>query len=111
MTFLSAVPSQIIYLTSSHTIDCWSQALSLSGAGSSSSSGRRPAPLFDVAYNPEDIKARLSGVPVFAVINKREEFVLVAGAAVSVCTWLIATEHCCAVPSQHGVQATAVRIL
>jgi hypothetical protein len=40
-----------------------------------------PQPVFDVAYNPEDIKARLSGVPVYAVINKKEEFVLIAGDA------------------------------
>ncbi len=36
-----------------------------------------------MAYNPEEIKARLSGVPVFAVINKKDEFVLIAGEAVS----------------------------
>ena len=42
----------------------------------------RPQQVFDVAYNPEEIKARLSGVPVYAVINKKEEFVLIAGEAV-----------------------------
>lgn len=65
------------------------QSLSLSGAGSprggsSGSSSRRLQPLYEVAYNPEEIKARLSGVPVYAVINKREEFVLVAGGAVRI---------------------------
>jgi Tic22-like family len=51
-----------------------------------------------VAYNPEDIKARLSGVPVYAVINKREEFVLVAGAAVGLAA---GCATCCPLPSQH----------
>lgn len=39
----------------------------------------RPHPVFDLAFNPEDIKARLSGVPVYTVANKKNEFVLVAG--------------------------------
>ena len=39
----------------------------------------RPQPIFDLAYNPEEIKARLSGVPVYTVANKQNEFVLVAG--------------------------------
>lgn len=40
---------------------------------------RRPQPLWEIAYNPEDIKARLSGVPVYTVANKNNEFVLVTG--------------------------------
>ena len=36
-------------------------------------------PLFDLAFNPEEIKARLNAVPVFAVVNNKNEFVLVAG--------------------------------
>lgn len=36
-------------------------------------------PLFDLGFNPETIKARLSAVPVFAVVNNKNEFVLVAG--------------------------------
>ncbi len=39
----------------------------------------RPQPICDLAYNPEEIKARLSGVPVYTVANKQNEFVLVAG--------------------------------
>lgn len=75
------------------TVQCWcTQSLSLNGPrraqGSSNSplalaaEAQRPQPVFDVAYNPEDIKARLSGVPVYAVINKKDEFVLIAGDAV-----------------------------
>ena len=33
----------------------------------------------DLAYNPDEIKARLSGVPVYTVANKQNEFILVAG--------------------------------
>jgi len=33
----------------------------------------------DLAYNPEDIKARLSAVNVYTVANKKNEFVLVSG--------------------------------
>ena len=36
-------------------------------------------PLFDLAYNPEEIKARLTSVPVYAVVNNKNEFVLVSG--------------------------------
>ncbi len=36
----------------------------------------------EVAYNPEDIKSRLAGVPVYAVINQKEEFVLISGEGV-----------------------------
>jgi hypothetical protein len=46
------------------------------GAATSTS---RPQPIYDLAYNPEEIKARLSGVPVYTVANKQNEFVLVAG--------------------------------
>ena len=33
----------------------------------------------EVAYNPEDIKARLSAVNVYTVANQKNEFVLVSG--------------------------------
>lgn len=37
-------------------------------------------PLFDLALaNPEEIKARLNAVPVYVVVNNKNEFVLVAG--------------------------------
>jgi hypothetical protein len=42
-------------------------------------SGNPPSPAFDLAYNPEEIKKRLSGVPVYAVVNQKKEFVLVSG--------------------------------
>lgn len=42
---------------------------------------RKAQAVGDVAFNPEDIKARLSGVPVFAVINHQDEFVLISGEA------------------------------
>lgn len=50
-------------------------------AAASTASLRAPAaqPLFELAFNPEDIKARLNAVPVFAVVNNKNEFVLVAG--------------------------------
>lgn len=32
-----------------------------------------------MAFNPEEVKRRLSGVPVFAVVNNKNEFVLVSG--------------------------------
>ena len=40
---------------------------------------RQPQPVADLAYNPEDIKARLSAVNVYTVANKKKEFVLVSG--------------------------------
>ena len=49
------------------------QSLSLAATPS------KPQPVYDLAYNPEEIKARLSGVPVYTVANKKNEFVLVAG--------------------------------
>ena len=55
------------------------QSLSL---GSFAAAQRRrppPQPVAELAYNPEDIKARLSGVPVYTVANKKNEFVLVSG--------------------------------
>ena len=37
-------------------------------------------PLFDLALaNPEEIKYRLASVPVYAVVNQKNEFVLVSG--------------------------------
>jgi hypothetical protein len=41
---------------------------------------RQPAdPLADLALSPEDIKFRMEGVPVYAVVNSNNEFVLVSG--------------------------------
>lgn len=51
------------------------QSISLGGSSRRSSA----QPICDVAYNPEEIKARLSGVPVYTVANKQNEFILVAG--------------------------------
>ena len=51
------------------------QSMSLGGFSRRSSA----QPICDVAYNPEEIKARLSGVPVYTVANKQNEFILVAG--------------------------------
>ncbi|KAL6775854.1 hypothetical protein ACKKBG_A18760 [Auxenochlorella protothecoides x Auxenochlorella symbiontica] len=42
-------------------------------------SGSAPQPAFDLALAPEEIKARLANVPVFTVVNGKEEFVLVTG--------------------------------
>lgn len=39
----------------------------------------RSNPIFDVAAHPEEIKKRLSGVPVYVVVNNKNEFVLVDG--------------------------------
>jgi hypothetical protein len=52
------------------------QSLSLGPGGSDR---RKPQPICDLAYNPEEIKARLAGIPVYTVANKQNEFVLVAG--------------------------------
>lgn len=49
------------------------------GAPAGAPAARSAQPLFDLAFNPEDIKARLNAVPVFAVVNNKNEFVLVAG--------------------------------
>lgn len=43
--------------------------------------GRRANTVADVAYNPVEIKARLVGVSVYTVANKKNEFVLVSGIA------------------------------
>ncbi len=37
------------------------------------------APAFELAATPDEIKLRLAGVPVFAVVNAKNEFVLVSG--------------------------------
>ncbi|KAK9824436.1 hypothetical protein WJX72_010245 [[Myrmecia] bisecta] len=39
----------------------------------------RAQPVADVAFNPMDIAARLAGIPVYTVANKKNEFVLVSG--------------------------------
>ena len=41
--------------------------------------GRAAQPVFELSFNPEEIKARLNAVPVYTVVNKKNEFVLVAG--------------------------------
>lgn len=38
-----------------------------------------PNPIFEISYNPEVIKKRLSGIPVYVVVNQKNEFVLVSG--------------------------------
>jgi hypothetical protein len=53
------------------------QSLSLAALGPS----RRANAIADVAYNPVEIKARLVGVNVYTVANKKNEFVLVSGVA------------------------------
>ena len=53
-----------------------SQSLSMGPGGCDR---RKPQPVCDLAYNPEEIKARLAGIPVYTVANKQNEFVLVAG--------------------------------
>lgn len=35
-------------------------------------------PVFELTFNPEEIKFRLAAVPVFAVVNAKSEFVLVS---------------------------------
>ncbi len=41
---------------------------------------RRHNPVADVAlYNPPEIMARLAGVPVYTVVNRKNEFVLASG--------------------------------
>lgn len=64
-------------------------------------SDRRLRPLFDLAFNPAEIKNRLTSIPIFVVAHKDDsEFVLVSGevwsyASVQICrgqqkaeTWL-----------------------
>ena len=60
--------------TSHRSLRCV-QSISLGGSSRRSSA----QPICDIAYNPEEIKARLSGVPVYTVANKQNEFILVAG--------------------------------
>lgn len=50
---------------------------SLTAAAGSVASRARP--IFDLAFNPEEMKKRLSSIPVFAVVNSKNEFVLVTG--------------------------------
>ena len=40
---------------------------------------RRAQPVAELAAEPQDIKSRLAGVPVYTVANKKNEFVLVSG--------------------------------
>ena len=53
------------------------QSMSLGAAGGTRHS--RAQLVAELAYNPEEIKARLAGIPVYTVANKQNEFVLVAG--------------------------------
>ncbi len=39
----------------------------------------RAQPVAELAAEPQDIKSRLAGVPVYTVANKKNEFVLVSG--------------------------------
>jgi hypothetical protein len=39
----------------------------------------RPQPVCDLAFNPEAIKFRLQGIPVYALVNKQNSLVLVGG--------------------------------
>ena len=55
------------------------QSLSLGAGGGGGGSRHRAQPVAELAYNPEEIKARLAGIPVYTVANKQNEFVLVAG--------------------------------
>lgn len=48
-----------------------------------SAAARAAQPLFDLAFNPEAIKLRFAAVPVYAVVNNKNEFVLVTGEASS----------------------------
>ena len=60
-------------------MQCASAAV-LGGHGAApGSSALAPHPIFELAFNPEEIKFRLAAVPVFAVVNAKSEFVLVAG--------------------------------
>jgi hypothetical protein len=42
-------------------------------------SSARRNPVLELAFNPEEIKFRLAAVPVYAVVNTKDEFVLVSG--------------------------------
>ena len=35
--------------------------------------------MYELAASPAEIKARLAGVPVYAVVNSKKEFILVSG--------------------------------
>ncbi|PRW61470.1 TIC 22- chloroplastic [Chlorella sorokiniana] len=49
--------------------------------GAAAAVRRRAQPLLELAFNPEEIKARLDAVPVWVVVNNKNEFVLVSGEA------------------------------
>ena len=61
------------------------QSLTAAAVASSSSSSNTTTTttttqsLFDLAASPDEIKLRLSGIPVYAVVNTKNEFVLVSG--------------------------------
>ena len=61
------------------------QSLSVGGA----LGGRKAQQLFELAYNPSEMRARLSGIPVYTVANKdSREFVLVSGVVSPCDKWL-----------------------
>ncbi len=57
----------------------WLQSVSAHMGGAAAAVRRHAQPLLELAFNPEDIKARLDAVPVWVVVNNKNEFVLVAG--------------------------------
>lgn len=59
----------------------WPAAQSIAGkATAAAGSFNRPTlPVFDLSFNPEELKFRLQAVPVYTVVNNRNEFVLVSG--------------------------------
>lgn len=55
------------------------QSVSARVGGAAAAARRRAQPLLELAFNPEDLKARLDAVRVWVVVNNKNEFVLVAG--------------------------------
>jgi hypothetical protein len=58
--------------------DAASPAAALASVSAAAAAPRRPA-VGDLAYSPAEVRARLASVPVFAVVNAADEFVLVTG--------------------------------
>jgi hypothetical protein len=52
---------------------------SLSSSALSKTVSRLPQHLCDIALMTEEIKMRLSGIPIYAVVNKKNDFILVSG--------------------------------
>jgi hypothetical protein len=55
-----------------------SPAAALASVSAAAAAPRRPT-VGDLAYSPAEVRARLASVPVFAVVNAADEFVLVTG--------------------------------